>query len=225
MLKVIFLVLFVLKDSEAVIHSIDDDPINTIFHNYNKYARASTDDTPVNVTYSMSIKRIVGFDTKRLVVHAWKVMTWKDPRLVWNGGPSTVRLPPSEIWTPDIVCYNNPITTSTYEPNAMVRRNGAVHYVPVTKLDTDDCKFVSDIIECKFKVGSWTYNGNELRVEATSETIDMDNYIPNDVYEIVNSKVKRNVTKYACCPEPYITLDYILHLKPKQQFQHWFPWS
>lgn len=54
---------------EAVIHSIDDAPINTIFHNYNKYARASTDDTPVNVTYSMSIKRIVGFVSLLYIIY------------------------------------------------------------------------------------------------------------------------------------------------------------
>jgi len=39
-----------------------------------------------------------------------RVQQWKDILLAWEpndyGGVNTVRVPPSKIWTPDIVLYN-----------------------------------------------------------------------------------------------------------------------
>jgi len=39
-----------------------------------------------------------------------RVQQWKDILLAWKpenyGGVDTVRVPPSQIWTPDIVLYN-----------------------------------------------------------------------------------------------------------------------
>lgn len=104
----------------------------------------------------------------------------------------------------------------TYEPRAVVTQTGHVTIVPVTRYQTDDCRQDEDIIRCRFKVGSWTYNGDELGLELGSPNIDMSTFKQNDKYEVVGNKARRKVQKYACCPEEYVTLIYTIKLKARQ---------
>jgi nicotinic acetylcholine receptor len=61
---------------------------------------------------------------------------WFDQRLVWNAsdfnGLSTLRLPCSKIWLPDIVLYNSAddYTQGYYQSKAMVENNGHVFWPP-----------------------------------------------------------------------------------------------
>jgi hypothetical protein len=37
-----------------------------------------------------------------LVMDVWQELEWTDPRLTWDDEPQNLRLPMSEVWTPDI---------------------------------------------------------------------------------------------------------------------------
>ena len=53
----------------------------------------------------------VRFQDDRVVsLDVWEGLQWTDARLVWNpdryGGRTSVRVPSSQVWTPDVMLYN-----------------------------------------------------------------------------------------------------------------------
>jgi hypothetical protein len=59
-----------------------------------------------NKTYHEHSLTSVIQDTTTLVMDVWQELEWTDPRLTWDDEPQNLRLPMSEIWTPDFVLYN-----------------------------------------------------------------------------------------------------------------------
>ena len=61
---------------------------------------------------------------------------WKDYGLTWDpeefGNIQTLRLPSSQIWTPDILLYNSADEKfdSTMKVNVVVQHTGEILYVP-----------------------------------------------------------------------------------------------
>ena len=66
---------------------------------------------------------------------------------------------------------------------------------------------------CKFKFGSWTYDGFKLDVDFYDnlEEIDVTDYA-GDLTVVTHEAVK-NVIRYPCCMEPYPDLTFTLQLK------------
>ena len=60
----------------------------------------------LNKIYHVGCLTSVLQDTRKLVMDVWQRLDWTDPRLTWDEDAEMVRLPTSEIWTPDIVLYN-----------------------------------------------------------------------------------------------------------------------
>jgi hypothetical protein len=58
-----------------------------------------------NKTYEHYLISVIQ-NTRTLVMDVWQELEWTDPRFTWNDEPQNLRLPMSEIWTPDIVLYN-----------------------------------------------------------------------------------------------------------------------
>lgn len=64
--------------------------------------------------------------------------SWKDPYLSWNpkdyGGLGTVRLPASDVFTPDIVLFNNADTRIENQREALVviYSDGEILWVPTS---------------------------------------------------------------------------------------------
>jgi hypothetical protein len=58
-----------------------------------------------NKTYEHSLTSVIQ-DTRTLVMDVLQELEWTDPRLTLDDQPQNLRLPMSEIWTPDIVLYN-----------------------------------------------------------------------------------------------------------------------
>ena len=81
---------------------------------------------------------------------------WYDQRLVWNAsefnGLTTLRLPCSKIWLPDIVLYNSAddYTQGYYQSKAMVESNGHVFWPPPAKFRSS----------CKIDVTFFPFDGN-----------------------------------------------------------------
>ena len=77
--------------------------------------------------------------------------------------------------------------------------------------------FPFDTQKCKLKIGSWRYNGLDLdlRLEETTNGINLKNLEANSVWELKSVTAVRNLVKYTCCPEPYYDITYTLELRRK----------
>ncbi|XP_014662724.1 PREDICTED: acetylcholine receptor subunit beta-like 1 [Priapulus caudatus] len=94
--------------------------------------------------------------------------------MAWNsseyGNIKVIRVPPEYVWLPDIVLLNN--ADGVYEVSERVRvliySDGMVEWIPPVIYQTS-CKinvqyFPFDQQLCKMKFGSWTFNGEQLRL-------------------------------------------------------------
>ncbi len=49
-------------------------------------------------------------------------------------------------------------------------------------------------------------------VNRTTE-IDLNNYVENGEWELVDIRIERNVVYYGCCPEPFPDVTFIIHIR------------
>lgn len=66
------------------------------------------------------------------------------------------------------------------------------------------------------RFGSWTYDGSKLNLTLSTDSANLDYYLPNPDWDIVSAEAERHVMRYECCPEPYIDVTYQLHLRRKR---------
>ncbi|VDN24209.1 unnamed protein product [Cylicostephanus goldi] len=155
---------------------------------------------------------------------------------------SSIRFPgeDQQLWQPDILLYNrhfsfsaNDRFDSAYRSNLVVYSNGEVNWIPpgifritckmdITMFPFDEQRDSQGRFKiCFLKFGSWTYHGLalDLRVEQQEEggelSMDLSTYIPNGEWHLLSAPAIREVTYYHCCPEPYPTLKFYMHLRRK----------
>ncbi|EYC15936.1 hypothetical protein Y032_0035g3052 [Ancylostoma ceylanicum] len=188
---------------------------------------------PLVVKIKMFLQQILDVDEKNQLVslNAWLSYTWQDYSLSWDpekyDGIQDIRFPGSadHIWRPDILLYNSAAEDfdSTFKSNLLVYSSGDVNWIPpgvlkfVCKLDVTWFPFDDQI--CYLKFGSWTFHGYalDLQIDAdntnSSHSMDLSTYVVNGEWTIISSPAVREVTYYKCCPEPYPTVKYYLHIR------------
>ncbi|CAC5362850.1 CHRNA2 [Mytilus coruscus] len=188
---------------EGTVHVKEDEAITKVLKDYDKYAYPGTTEHPiVKVMHGLNLEKM-DYDSmkSKMSIEVWSELKWNDPRLTWSGTPARIRLP-------------IPNTKPLYNPNVVVSRNGDVVLVPDAKYDTDNCKQKNDdVIECKFKFGSWTYGADEIDLQAISPRVIMETYTENAEYEIVGSSAVREARKYDSFPETYDDIVYTIQIK------------
>jgi len=193
--------------------------IKDLLGNYVKLARPVKH--PANLTAvstSIQLIRIADYDIVNNVVkiNAWLALKWNDFRLAWipkdYNGITETHLLPSEIWVPDVKIFNGAKPEMDVgKCPVVVDSSGAVLYVPPVAMefpcamDHGGSKF-----NCKAKLGSWTYNGNQ--VDLTNQSFEATNFITNPIYNVTEMSVSRNVVYYPCCPEPFVDLEFTFDL-------------
>jgi hypothetical protein len=161
--------------------------------------------------------------TKVATLNVWEYHSWKDSRLSWNpadySGVDKLRIPAKLIWSPDTRIYNSLTAFADREANvnAVVASDGTVLWIPnaayrihCTENDGDDTA------SCKIRIGSWTYDGNNLVLKQHGpDGLDLSNY--DEACPSVISSHKAAVVnhKYPCCEEPYPSLDVTFTIKPR----------
>ena len=117
-------------------------------------------------------------------------------------------------------CRNEPLKQD--DVLAVVSSDGSIVWiVPVeAKVDCFEERKVQTT-NCTFKFGSWTRDGFSMDVQPYNgdATPDVTDYIRRRGLELVDHYGYRNVTYYACCKEPYISMFYVLRFK-KQMIEH-----
>lgn len=184
------------------------------------------------------LKLDLAIKQNRLDTVVWPKIGWQDDFLTWDpsewGGVIQIRLPIDKIWAPDFTLFNSESGHSlitafvpTLPSEAIVYNTGYVFFVAQLNLRSI-CNanqsngpqspvvkrlFGASEVSCNMKFGSWTYNGRELDVKNTAEKPDLSEYTENPCWKIVDAKVSRHEKLYACCPEPYISIEMNIDLK------------
>lgn len=102
---------------------------------------------------------------------------WNDSRLAWNpeefGGARKLRYAASEVWKPDVTLYSSKNTENLlncWESPVVISSSGEVSWIPTCE-GTTSCPQMDLIREpygnhtCSFKIGSWTYDSDDLDIE------------------------------------------------------------
>lgn len=149
---------------------------------------------------------------------------WFDFRLMWD--PSkyqrlhVIHIPVELLWQPDIVLYNNAeVNYESMNNLAMVFSNGHVYYAPKarirTRCEVDMTRFPYDEQTCLIQFGSFSYDGDRLKLEMFpyNSTFDMSEYNMNKEWEIINTSAEILTKYYSCCTEPYQHLQCRLNMR------------
>ncbi|ESN90492.1 hypothetical protein HELRODRAFT_108613 [Helobdella robusta] len=202
--------------------------LNTLFADgaYNKLERPVADDKePLIVNFSLTLQQIIDVDEKNQIIHTnlWLNIKWNDYNLVWNpqeyDNISSLRISANHIWRPDILMYNSADEDidSTFPTNIVVSSNGNCLWVP-PGMFASTCKidiswFPFDDQRCKMKFGSWTYDSSGINLILQNDTGDVSNFIPSGEWDLIGMPASRNVLSYDCCPEQYIDITFVIHIR------------
>ncbi|CAH1252015.1 CHRNA7 [Branchiostoma lanceolatum] len=223
-------VLFLGRDVLGV--SEESRLITDLLQNYVPKARPVLEsETAVTVAIDLSLAQINRVDAKnqQIVTNLWMRLYWKDEYLKWNESAyhdaTTIRIPSSDIWTPDIVLYNRiegDETSDIPNTNAIITSSGDVTWLyPITMLSS--CKmnvytFPYDEQECILQFGSWTYDGFKVNVTNRNAKGDTGSFILNEQWDLVDIVARRNELVYACCPEPYPDVSFYISMRRKSLY-------
>merc|ERR1719266_1991971 len=146
-----------------------------------------------------------------------------DVNLAWNeseyGNVKDIRVPPGQLWKPDILMYNSASEAfdGTYPTNVVVTSSGSCTYIPpgifMSTCKIDITWFPFDDQDCEMKFGSWTYNGFKLDFQLKEDTGDTSTFIPNGEWALLGVPAKLNEVIYECCPEPYLDITFIIKIR------------
>lgn len=159
-------------------------------------------------------------DTDTVTSSVWESHAWKDPRLTWTpseyGGLDTLRIPSELVWTPDTTQYYS-VTSKTEraDVNVVVKSDGSIIWIPRATYEVA-CTGEKEIT-CPWKIGSWTYDGNNVALETQgSSPLDLTYYGENCPLVVVSHKAEIVSHVYPCCEEPYPSLDATIVFKQRK---------
>ncbi|XP_052796737.1 acetylcholine receptor subunit alpha-type acr-16-like isoform X3 [Mya arenaria] len=201
-----------------------------LYHLMRGYDRASRPvfeaSKPVVINIGLSLTQVLDIDEKNqiLTINVWLDQEWIDERLVWSNMSEfshikTLRVPCDLLWLPDIVLYNSVDNHNKgyMKALAMVQSTGNVFWPPIVRMRSS-CKmditfFPFDDQICKLKLGSWAYDGFQVDVSNRTGEVDLSNFVDNGEWTLVETRVKRNVIFYPCCPEPFPDVTFYIQLR------------
>jgi len=190
----------------------------------------------INVGVGMSIIDLDYDPSDVLSASTWFKATWEDYRLKWDpdhyDGLSSIKVPASRIWTPDLSVYNAADfgagsfshLYANNPTNAIVYSSGKVLWIPAIPMKVycnNGYKVTQDpsdnyALECKITIGSWTYDGFHLNMTAYDgeEYMELSDMTRNSRYVVTSQKGDAIQTKYYdCCKEPYLSMNYVFTIQ------------
>jgi hypothetical protein len=195
-----------------------DRLLDRLFRDYKNY------NYPENATVKLglAINKISFCEEHDLMnTYGWLQMMWNDNRLTWSKeetGISTLRVPPSKVWLPDVTLYNNANPKmELWETNVVIYPTGSVLWVPpyhlqsfcnLTSLMTDPYKEQT----CPMKFGSWTFDQLTIGLEFFDDTKHFADttYYNGRKYKVTTNTAVIEDKHYDCCVEPYRSILYTI---------------
>ncbi|XP_043933778.1 neuronal acetylcholine receptor subunit beta-4 [Protopterus annectens] len=193
---------------------------------YNKLIRPAVNSSElVTIKLQVSLAQLINVNEREQVMttNVWLTQEWDDYRLTWDpedyDGVDKLRIPPKDMWLPDIVLYNN--ADGTYEvslyTNVIVQSNGSTSWLPPA-IYKSACKievkhFPFDQQNCTLKFRSWTYDHTEIDLVLKTNSASMDDFTASGEWDIVALPGRRTVHNL----DPTyvdVTYDFIIKRKP-----------
>jgi len=178
----------------------------------------------VKVTLGIAYNQIVDLDEKyqTFTSNIWMKLKWNDYKLKWNpedyASIEVIRVNPEKLWIPDILPFNSADQRfdSQFPAKVLLSSKGDCTYI-LPQIVKTTCKFNSSSHsehECVLKFGSWVYDGFKLQLELNKEPVEMTQYTPHPIWNLIDIKPKLNENFYPCCVEPYYEATFTAILKP-----------
>ncbi|CAH1799898.1 unnamed protein product [Owenia fusiformis] len=212
----------------------DRDLQKALFKDYVASTRPHLN-TTTNLTMGMTVRNLLHVHerSRAIKLKVWFRFFWNDERLRWDpkdyGNISILHFPTADLWTPDIVLYNNvnedytSLQDYSREVPVIVYNNGDIRWyfpgVIETNCPIDITMFPFDTQHCIVYFGSWTHTGKEIDTYPQDPKQDGENFAePSGEWIFENYEAKRNAVKYVCCHELYVDVEYTLTLRRKPLF-------
>uniref|UniRef100_A0A9J2Q7N8 Neurotransmitter-gated ion-channel ligand-binding domain-containing protein n=1 Tax=Ascaris lumbricoides TaxID=6252 RepID=A0A9J2Q7N8_ASCLU len=174
-----------------------------LFEDYQKELRpVINDSTTTTVTLKFWLKQLLKWDPLKF------------------GGLRRIHVPSNKIWKPDILVYNNAnmnVEENELETNAILEYNGSVilfrsMITDITcNLNLRDFPFDQQI--CFLIFASWSMDGSKVQLQPTNDTNNLELYIRNTEWTLMDFAYKIYKKRYDCCPQPFYDITYFLVLK------------
>ena len=206
--------------------------LSDLFSDYDRRVRpVANDSDAVQVTIDITVQEVeLHLESSHATLNLWLSLTWTDPALRWEpgqyGGVESVRLPPSDLWLPDIMAYNQrPHSDPGWLGSTLVvvQNDGSMLWVSPTSPRVGcrrDFMFPPENYMCSLKLASWSYNG--LQINLSSPSVSTDSYVRRDMFwELHTAKANRHEVMYTCCPEPYLDVTMELDLQRSSSLSAW----
>ncbi|XP_071953265.1 neuronal acetylcholine receptor subunit alpha-10-like [Antedon mediterranea] len=179
-----------------------------------------TPTTTIDVRYGIALQQIIDMDERNqiLTTNVWLRQYWEDVHLQWDpddyDGISTVNLPASSVWKPDVILYNtaDDAMKGITETDVEIQYNGNVSwYAPA--VFKSSCKinilyFPVDEQHCLMQFGSWSYAKSSMRLTNSSSAGDISSFIDNGEWELRGMPVQLIEKKYTCCDDLFPVLEF-----------------
>ncbi|XP_025113416.1 acetylcholine receptor subunit delta-like [Pomacea canaliculata] len=204
-----------------------------LFGVYNKDVRPVNDDEKITVVYAaFSLFSIVEMDeqAQRMKTNGLLKMSWYDDYLSWNeenfGNISSILVKQSYVWLPDLVVENT-VTTQTQlgYSNLQVRitSEGFISWqlseIFETSCNMDVTYYPFDTQVCFIKFTSAMSTREELYILIfTKEPIDMNNFYPDGVWEVVNTSARDQQMENQSVEDEKARIVFSLQLKRRPAF-------
>ncbi|XP_014488379.1 PREDICTED: acetylcholine receptor subunit alpha-type acr-16-like [Dinoponera quadriceps] len=198
-----------------------------LFVKYDKFSRPMQHYNTTVVSFDIAILYVDVDEFKSSVtINGWASHAWMDEKLKWDpfkyGNLQHIHVGNHEVWQPDIMLYHSG-TASTIEhygdTGCIIYHDGRVLWVPpaqyvgLCELDLHLWPFDTQI--CTMTFGSWTYHGEQIdmRLSESKMTEEEELLVKNAEWKLMDLTKTRKVVSYACCPDPYINLNFKMTLK------------
>ena len=187
----------------------------------------------IELKLSLELQQIVSVDERgqSLTTKVWMRLTWINERVRWNprkwGNVNEVNVNPDQIWTPDLVLYNNAEignsgTLEKFKTQVTMYSNGlTVWNAPATFQSTCEINvkfYPFDSQTCKLKFGSWVFDSSKLRLTVREMPIITKQYLQSSTWDVVEAKGEFHSIVYKCCLHPFHDVTYILVMKRRPMY-------
>ena len=157
---------------------------------------------PIQINMALYLSKLRKFDelSGELGLTAYFEIRWVDETLLWDpeeyGNITDILLPHGIIWKPSFVLGNPYDDLSViYSDETLVRLqyNGSVTWKPADTFGisctADVSKYPFDEQTCNFPIIPWDYLPRELTILPLADHVNMDRYVPHNVWEIKGTAV------------------------------------
>ncbi|KAL3313776.1 hypothetical protein Ciccas_007625, partial [Cichlidogyrus casuarinus] len=198
---------------------------------------------------NLSLIQIVDVDLKNqfMTIRVHVNQEWRDPNFIWDplqfGNISEINIPSKDIWTPDLVLYNNAggdwDLSSSSKTKVKIQSDGMAFWRPPVifkiQCSIDVEYFPFDSQKCDLKIGTWSHGGNQIDLRHTAQksellqgfdncereidyAIDLSHYQEDVEWDLMEVRARRNIKFYACCTDPFLDIRYSIKLRRRILF-------